>query len=60
MTGKPVFTGVSEMERQEEREKVLVMVRRCEAIQEEELPRELPEEPGEVEVWEAPRRWRVY
>ncbi len=43
------------MEREEEKEKVLVPVRRREDIQEEEIP----EEPGE-EAWEIPRRWRVY
>ena len=48
------------MEREEEREKVLVPVRRREAIHEEALPKELPEEPGKVKVWEAPRRWRIY
>ncbi len=47
--------GVNEMEREEEKEKVLVPVRRREDIQEEEIP----EEPGE-EAWEIPRRWRVY
>ena len=47
---------MSEMEREEEKEKVLVSVRRPEVVQEEELP----EEPDELEVWEIPRRWHVY
>ena len=44
------------MEREEEKEKVLVPVRRHEAIQEEELPGE----PDELEVGEISRRWHVY
>ena len=48
------------MEHKEEREKVLVPVHRHEDIQEKELPTEPPEEPGEMKVWEIPRRWRVY
>jgi len=44
------------MEREEEREKVLVPVRRRKPIQEEERPEEL----GEVEAREMPRRWYVY
>ena len=48
------------MEREKEREKVLVPVRRHKTIQKEELPKELPEEPGEVKVQEIPRRWHVY
>jgi len=43
------------MEREEEREKVLVPVRRREDVGEEEIP----EEPDEVEGREIPRRWYV-
>ena len=51
---------VNEMEHEEDRDKVLVPVLRHEAIHEKELLEELPEEPGEVKVWEVQRRWRVY
>ena len=44
------------MEREKEKEKVLVPVRRSDAIQEEEVPDEL----DEVEVYVLPRRWYVY
>jgi hypothetical protein len=47
------------MEREEEREKVLVPIRRREAIPKEELPEE-PPEPGEAKVREIPRRWHIY
>jgi len=47
---------MSEMEREEEKEKVLVLVRRPEVAQEEELPGE----PDELEVGEIPRRWHAY
>ena len=48
------------MERKEEREKVLVTVRRrLEAIPKKELPEEFPEQPA-VKVREIPRRWYVY
>ncbi|MFC1969374.1 hypothetical protein ACFLVF_02665 [Chloroflexota bacterium] len=42
------------MECAEDREKVLVPVLRHNSIQEKQLPDELPDEPGEVEVWEMP------
>jgi len=42
------------MEREKEKEKVLVPVRRCETIREEVL-----EEPTD-KVWTIPRRWHVY
>ena len=48
------------MEHEEDRDKVLVPVLRHETVHEEELLEELPEEPGEVKVWEVQRRWRVY
>ena len=51
---------VNEMEHEEDRDKVLVPVLRHETIHEKELLEELPEEPGEVKVWEVQRRWRVY
>ncbi len=47
------------MEREEERGKVLVPVRRHGAIPKKELPEE-PPEPCEAEIWEMPRRWHVY
>ncbi len=47
------------MEREEPRDKVLVAIRRREAIPENELPEE-PPEPREVKVREIPRRWRIY
>ena len=46
------------MERKEEREKVLVPVRR-KAVTKKELTEE-PQEPREVKVPEIPRRYRVY
>ena len=48
------------MERKEDREKVLVPVRRRGSIREEELQQELSQEPDEVEVPRMPRRWYVY
>ena len=48
------------MERQEEREKELVPVRRREPVREEEELQEQPVEPQEIAVPEIPRRWRVY
>jgi len=42
-------------EEREEREKVLVPVRREEAIHEEKIM----EEPAE-KIWKMPRRWRAY
>lgn len=48
------------MERKEDKEKVLVPVRRRGPAQEEELQQELPKEPDEVKVPRMPRRWYVY
>ena len=48
------------MEHEEEREKVLVPIRRREAITKRELPEEPPEEPQEMKTWEMPRRWYIY
>ena len=48
------------MERKEEREKVLVPVRRRGLTQEEESQQELPKEPDQVKVPRIPRRWYVY
>jgi len=48
------------MKHEEEREKVLVPVRRCEPTQKEEILEELPDETTEGKIWETPRRWRVY
>jgi hypothetical protein len=47
------------MEYKEEREKVLVPVRRREAIPKKEC-REEPPEPDEMKARETPRRWYVY
>ena len=49
---------MNKVEREDEREKVLVPVRRREAIQDKELPEE-PDEEEEL-VREIPRRWYVY
>jgi hypothetical protein len=51
---------VNKIERQEEKEKVLVPVRRREITKEEEHSDEFLEEPVEVKVWEMPKRWYVY
>jgi len=49
------------MQRVEERERVLVPVRRRELVVEKELQEKLPgPEPMPVEVREIPRRWRIY
>ena len=48
------------MEREEKKEKVSVPVHHQEDIHEEEIPKEPPEKPDEMKVWEIPRRWRVY
>ncbi len=54
------FSGeVIEMDYKEERGKVLVPVRRREAIPKREA-REEPPEPHEVKAREIPRRWYVY
>ncbi|MFC2004904.1 hypothetical protein ACFLUY_01625 [Chloroflexota bacterium] len=42
----------------EEREKVLVLVRRRKADKEAE--QEIQEEPQPIKQWEKPRRWQVY
>lgn len=47
------------MERKEEREKVLVPVRRREALPKKELLEESQEQPA-VKVREIPRSWYVY
>ena len=47
------------MDYREEREKVLVPVRRREAVPKRE-PREEPPEAHEVKAPEMPRRWYVY
>lgn len=47
------------MERKEDREKVLVPVRRRETMPKEEYAEGLPEQ-HEVKVPEVPRRWYVY
>ncbi len=47
------------MEREKERETVLVRVRRHEAMPKKDFSVE-PPEPGETEIWEMPRRWNVY
>ena len=47
------------MQRLEERERVLVPVRRRELTVKKELQERLPGSPP-VEVREIPRRWRVY
>ena len=47
------------MEREEERERVPVPVRRRELVVKKELQERLPE-PLPVEVREIPRRWQVY
>ena len=49
---------MNDMEHDEEKEKVLVSVRRREAIRDEELPQE-PDEEEEL-MWEIPRSWYVY
>ncbi len=48
------------MERKEDKEKVLVPVRRRGPTQEEELQQELPKEPDEVKAQRVSRRWNVY
>ncbi len=48
------------MERKEDREKVLIPIRRREPDREEELQQELSGEPDEVAVPGIPRRWRAY
>ena len=48
--------GREEKEDRENREKVLVPVRRCETIREEEEVLEGPTD----KVWTIPRRWHVY
>ncbi|MEE8354072.1 MAG: hypothetical protein V3S10_06395 [Dehalococcoidales bacterium] len=47
------------MEPREDEERVLVPVRRREAIRENEIPEEPAEEEGSP-AWQAPRRWRIY
>jgi hypothetical protein len=47
------------MEREKERETVLVPLRRHEAMPKKELSEE-PPEPYETEIWEMPKRWNVY
>ena len=50
---------MEKIEKKEERQLVLVPVRRREVIREKEVPKELPK--GEVlRVPEIPRRWRIY
>ena len=41
---------------EESREKVLVPVRR----QDDNKVEELPEEQGDIKIWEVPRRWSNY
>ena len=50
------------MERQEEKERVSVPIRRWKPVQEEELRQEPedPEDAEEAEVPGIPRRWRVF
>ncbi len=48
------------MERKEDREKVLIKVRRRGPTREEELQQKFPEEPDEMKVPRMPRRWYVY
>lgn len=52
---------VNEMgvKKERERERVLVPVRRHEAIPQKELPEE-PQEPEKLEVPKIPRRWYLY
>ena len=47
------------MEREKERETILVPVRRHEAMPKKELPEE-PLKPCEAEIWEMPKRWHAY
>lgn len=47
------------MERRDDEERVLVPVRRREAIREDEIPEEPAEEDGPPD-WQVPRRWRIY
>ena len=48
---------MAERERKEEREKVLVPVRKCEQKVEQELPEKALEP---EEQWKTPRRWHTY
>ena len=47
------------VKKERDRERVLVPVRRHEAIPQEELPEE-PQEAEEVEAQKIPRRWYIY
>ncbi len=54
-----ILEEMSKMERKEERQPVLVPVRRREVEREKEIPRK-PLEEVVLPVPEVPRRWRVY
>ncbi len=54
-----ILEEMSKMERKEERQPVLVPVRRREVEREKEIPQK-PLEEVVLPVPEVPRRWRVY